>query len=128
MALRKGVCRMLAIDPFWIVAAGTAALWLAYDLWIEWHSRRPLKPAELPQSPSMPSLMPATFEPPATLNTSDGLNIVALARGSERYIVIYTDSEAEQAAIKLGQWASHPDLSLTWREAQAGIRCIRGPN
>lgn len=54
------------------------------------------------------------------------LEIVVLVVNQERYIVVYTDEQRDMAALKLGQWASDPELSLTMREAAAGIARVRG--
>ena len=45
------------------------------------------------------------------------INILALVRGSDRYIVLY-DAESKAEALKqLGRWASDKELSFSWMDA-----------
>jgi len=55
----------------------------------------------------------------------DDLCIVALAKGDERYIILYDVADAIAACCQLGRWASDPRLSLTWHEAAYMAQLIR---
>lgn len=45
------------------------------------------------------------------------IDIVALVRGKERYIVIYRPDNAGPAYRALGRWAANPELSFNWQDA-----------
>ncbi len=47
----------------------------------------------------------------------DTINIVALFTNRERYFILYDAEHIVEAKRTLGRWASHPDLSSTWRNA-----------
>ena len=43
------------------------------------------------------------------VETSD-IHVAALARGAERYVVLYSSSNRIRALRVLGKWAANPDL------------------
>ena len=45
------------------------------------------------------------------------INVVALVKGSERYVFLYDDDSRAEALRMLGRYASNPDLSFTWYDA-----------
>ena len=45
------------------------------------------------------------------------INVLALVKGSERYIFLYDDSRRAETLRTLGRYASDPDLSFTWYDA-----------
>lgn len=45
------------------------------------------------------------------------INILALVKGSERYIFLYDDARAADMLRTLGHFASNPELSFTWHDA-----------
>ncbi len=45
------------------------------------------------------------------------LNILALVRGNDRYIVLYDADNKAEALKQLGRWASEPELTFTWMDA-----------
>lgn len=56
---------------------------------------------------------------------SEDINVVALVKGSERYIFLYDDDNRSQALRILGRYASSPDLSFTWYDAAILSQKIR---
>ena len=58
--------------------------------------------------------------------TDSCVNVVALVKGSERYVFLYKDCDRAEVLRTLGRFASNPDLSFTWYDA-AVLSCkIRG--
>lgn len=53
------------------------------------------------------------------------INVLALLKGSERYIFLYNDSRRAEALRTLGRFASNPDLSFTWYDAAVLSQKIR---
>ena len=53
------------------------------------------------------------------------LNVLALVKGSERYIFFYDDASAAETIRTLGRFASNPDLSFTWYDAAVLSQKIR---
>ena len=47
------------------------------------------------------------------------LRMVALAKGEERYVFLFHDSEPSRSQVlrTLGRFASDPDLSFSWYDA-----------
>ncbi len=45
------------------------------------------------------------------------LNILALVRGNDRYIVLYDADNKAEALKQLGRWASDYQLNFTWYDA-----------
>jgi hypothetical protein len=46
-----------------------------------------------------------------------GINVLALVRGSERYVFLYDDQSAEQLLRTFGEYAANPELSFSWYDA-----------
>ena len=44
-------------------------------------------------------------------------NMLALVKGMERYVFLYTDDKAAEVLQQLGRFASNPELSFTWYDA-----------
>lgn len=53
---------------------------------------------------------------PAPVAWSD-TNILALVKGTERYVFLYLDSERTETLRVFGRYASNPELSFTWYDA-----------
>lgn len=49
--------------------------------------------------------------------TTDPANVVALPKGTERYVVLYADADAEAAIQAVARWAENPGLAFTWFDA-----------
>lgn len=45
------------------------------------------------------------------------INVLALVKGSERYIFLYDDSHRAEALRTFGRFASNPDLTFSWYDA-----------
>ena len=58
---------------------------------------------------------------------ANAINALGMAKGKERYIVLFDDSEAARlnALRTLGRWASNPELSFTWFDAATMSQRIR---
>jgi DNA transposition AAA+ family ATPase len=63
--------------------------------------------------------------------TPDGrpdINVLALVKGSERYVILYDDASKAEALRQLARWASNPGLSLNWWDAAHMGKKIRKVN
>ena len=49
--------------------------------------------------------------------TNQDISVVALVRGEERYVILYTDAQRTEALRLLGRWATRPDLDFSWQDA-----------
>ncbi len=56
---------------------------------------------------------------------SDDINVLALVKGKERYILLYDDSQQAQALRTLGRQAADPELSFSWYDAAVLGKKIR---
>ena len=56
---------------------------------------------------------------------SQDINVLALVKGSERYVFLYDDSSRAETLRVLGRFASNPDLSFTWYDAAVLSQKIR---
>jgi hypothetical protein len=56
---------------------------------------------------------------------SQDINVLALVKGSERYIFLYDDASRAEALRVLGRYASNPELSFTWYDAAVLSQKIR---
>lgn len=63
-------------------------------------------------------MIPAVATRPNERNRMEGdVNVLALVKGSERYILLFTDQYRGSAISHLGRMASDPELSFTWYDA-----------
>jgi hypothetical protein len=53
------------------------------------------------------------------------INVLALVKGSERYVFLYDDSSRAETLRMLGRFASNPELSFTWYDAAVLSQKIR---
>ena len=56
---------------------------------------------------------------------SQDINVLALVKGSERYVFLYDDSSRAETLRVLGRYASNPELSFTWYDAAVLSQKIR---
>ena len=56
---------------------------------------------------------------------AEDINVLALVKGSEKYIFLYTDSNRSKALRVLGRYASDPELSFSWYDAAVLSQKIR---
>lgn len=68
----------------------------------------------------------STNRTPANNDSSNDINVVALVKGEERYVYVYTDKNKEAILRVLGEHAKNPDLSFTWHDALILSLRIRG--
>lgn len=45
------------------------------------------------------------------------INVLALVKGSERYIFLYDDNRRTETLRVFGRYASNPELSFSWYDA-----------
>lgn len=57
-----------------------------------------------------------THRPILTRSPLD-INVLALVKGRERYVILYTDAQRGEAMRTLGRWASDPGLAFTFYDA-----------
>ncbi len=58
-------------------------------------------------------------------NVNDDINVLALVKGKERYILLYDDAQRAEALRALGRHASNSELSFTWYDAAVLSQKIR---
>ena len=58
-------------------------------------------------------------------DVAQDINVLALVKGSERYIFLFDDDHRSDALRTLGRFASNPDLSFTWYDAAVLSQKIR---
>ena len=56
---------------------------------------------------------------------SQDINVLALVKGSERYVFLYDDESRAETLRVLGRYASNSDLSFTWYDAAVLSQKIR---
>ena len=56
---------------------------------------------------------------------SQDINVLALVKGSERYVFLYDDVSRAETLRVLGRFASNPELSFTWYDAAVLSQKIR---
>jgi len=59
---------------------------------------------------------------------SQDINVLALVKGSERYVFLYDDESRAETLRVLGRFASNPELSFTWYDAAVLSQKIRHEN
>lgn len=45
------------------------------------------------------------------------INVIALVKGSERYVFLFDDQSRTETLKTLGRYAADPDLSFSWYDA-----------
>lgn len=56
---------------------------------------------------------------------SQDINVLALVKGTERYVFLYNDENRSKTLRILGRYASDPELSFTWYDAAVLSQKIR---
>ena len=56
---------------------------------------------------------------------NEDINVLALVKGSERYVFLYDDASRAETLRTLGRFASNPELSFTWYDAAVLSQKIR---
>jgi hypothetical protein len=58
-------------------------------------------------------------------DVNQDINVLALVKGSERYVFLYDDGSRAETLRMLGRYASNPDLSFTWYDAAVLSQKVR---
>jgi hypothetical protein len=53
------------------------------------------------------------------------INVLALVKGSERYIFLFDDNRRAETLRTLGRYASNPDLNFSWYDAAVLSQKVR---
>lgn len=56
---------------------------------------------------------------------ANDINILALAKGEERYIFLYNDQTRNETLRTLGRYASNSELSFSWYDAAVMSQKVR---
>ncbi len=57
--------------------------------------------------------------------SQEEINVLALVKGSERYVFLFDDISRSESLKMLARYASNPDLSFTWYDAAVLSQKIR---
>ncbi len=57
--------------------------------------------------------------------SQQGINVLALLKGDERYVFLYDDRSANQVLQTLGRYAADPELSFSWYDAAVLSQRVR---
>ena len=60
--------------------------------------------------------------------SQQGINVLALLKGEERYVFLYDDRSTDQVLQTLGKYAADPELSFTWFDAAVLSQRVRKLN
>jgi hypothetical protein len=60
--------------------------------------------------------------------SKQGINVLALIKGEERYVFLYDDCSTDQILQTLGQYAADPELSFSWYDAAVLSQRVRKLN
>lgn len=63
--------------------------------------------------------------PQPTPKADGEVTVLALVKGGERYVFLYTDPHKAEILRTLGRFANNPDLSLTWFDAAVLSQKVR---
>lgn len=56
---------------------------------------------------------------------TEEINVLALVKGEERYVFLFSDERRAEALRTLGRFASNPELSFTWYDAAVLSQKVR---
>lgn len=59
------------------------------------------------------------------MGMKEDINVLALVKGSERYVFLYDDESRAETLRVLGRYASNEELSFTWYDAAVLSQKIR---
>lgn len=59
------------------------------------------------------------------IRNGNGINVVALVKGDERYIFLYDDDHRSECLRALGRCATNRDLSFDWYDAARVSQSVR---
>jgi len=49
--------------------------------------------------------------------STDEINVLAMVKGNERYILLFDDANKGNAIRQADEWACHDELDFTWYDA-----------
>lgn len=82
-----------------------------------------------PESPNEPQRQRARngfiYRVQESTPMTQDINVLALVKGSERYVFLYDDASRAETLRVLGRYASNPELSFTWYDAAVLSQKIR---
>ncbi|MFM7183248.1 MAG: hypothetical protein ACKO4Z_00550 [Planctomycetota bacterium] len=64
-----------------------------------------------------PRVAVVTALAPGIPMASRDINVIALVKGSERYVFLYDDDSRDQVLETIAKHAANPDLSFSWYDA-----------
>jgi len=76
----------------------------------------------------MKRCVPTLVELPPLPPPPGDVNVLALVKGTERYVFLYGDGQRTELLRMLGIYASNPDLSFTWYDAATLSQKVRPTN
>lgn len=50
-------------------------------------------------------------------SNSNGMNVLTLLKGSERYVFFYDEASEHEVLLEIGKSAADPELSFSWYDA-----------
>ncbi len=53
------------------------------------------------------------------------VNVLAMIKGDDRYVFLYTDDQSRDALRMLGRFAADPELNFTWYDAAVLSKKVR---
>jgi hypothetical protein len=56
---------------------------------------------------------------------TNGINVTALLKGPEKYILLFDDAHRSEGLRQLGRWATDRGLSFTWADAARMSQQVR---
>jgi len=59
------------------------------------------------------------------MDVSTEINVLALVKGSERYVFLFDDDNRTETLRQIGRYAANPELSFTWYDAAVMSQKIR---
>ena len=65
------------------------------------------------------------YTSPSGNSNVEEVNVLALVKGEERYVFLYTDQNRAGVLRVLGKFAANPELSFTWYDAAVLSQRIR---
>ena len=57
---------------------------------------------------------------------SEDVNVIALVKGTERYVFLWTDADRQEVLRTLGRFAENYELSFDWMDVASLTQKVRG--
>lgn len=78
----------------------------------------------LPSTPDVDVLLSA-IRSASSVPESEDINVLALVKGGEYYVFLYSDPQRQATLRTLGRFAAEPTLTFTWYDAAVLVTKIR---